>query len=78
METQKAIQSIVANANAEGQINKMVGEALNQKEGVIEELEKELALEKVRREQMNKRFEQQMKEFSDEQKVVKNIALANK
>ena len=56
----------------------MVGEALNQKEGVIEELEKELALEKERREQMNKRFEQQMKEFSDEQKVVKNIALANK
>jgi len=28
----------------------MIGEALNQKEGIIEELEKELALEKTRRE----------------------------
>jgi hypothetical protein len=31
----------------------MIGEALIQKEGLIEELEKELALEKTRREQMN-------------------------
>ena len=41
----------------------MIGEALTQKEGLIEELEKELALEKARREQMNQRFELQMKEF---------------
>jgi hypothetical protein len=31
----------------------MIGESLIQKEGLIEELEKELALEKTRREQMN-------------------------
>ena len=41
----------------------MIGEALTQKEGLIEELEKELAPEKARREQMNQRFELQMKEF---------------
>ena len=35
----------------------MIGEALRQKEGLIGELEKELAVEKTRREQMNQRFE---------------------
>lgn len=56
----------------------MVAEALNQKEGLILELEKELALEKARREQMNKRFESQMKEFADEQRAVENIRVANR
>lgn len=44
----------------------MIGEALKQKEGLIEELEKELALEQTRREQMNKRFEKQMADFTSE------------
>ena len=30
-------------------------------------------MEKTRREQMNKRFEDQMKEFAEEQKAVANI-----
>ena len=41
----------------------MIGEALQQKEGLIEELEKELAVEKTRRMEMNKRFDEQVKEF---------------
>ena len=56
----------------------MIGEALNQKEGLIEELEKELAVERTRREAMNQRFEQQMKEFASEQRAVENIKQANK
>jgi len=36
----------------------MIGEALTQKEGLIEELEKELTLEKTRREHMTQRFDQ--------------------
>ena len=56
----------------------MISEALNQKEGLIEELEKELEVERARRETMNKRFEQQMKEFASEQKAVENIKIANK
>mmetsp|Transcript_19761 Transcript_19761/g.24401 ORF Transcript_19761/g.24401 Transcript_19761/m.24401 type:complete len:111 (+) Transcript_19761:1200-1532(+) len=59
-------------------VNSMIGEALTQKEGLIGELEKELALEKARREQMNQRFELQMKEFADEQKAVANIKKANR
>ena len=39
-------------------LNSMISEALNQKEGLIEELEKELAVERTRREAMNQRFEQ--------------------
>ena len=35
----------------------MLGEALTHKEGLIGELEKELAVERQRREDMNKRFE---------------------
>ena len=53
----------------------MIGEALKQKEGLIEELEKELAVEKTRREQMNKRFEDQMKEFAEEQSADETSSL---
>ena len=56
----------------------MIGEALSQKEGLIEELEKELAVERTRREQMNSRFEQQMKDFTAEQRAVQGIRKANK
>lgn len=42
------------------------------------ELEKELALEKGRREHQNQRFEHQMKEFTSEQRAVAGIAQANK
>ena len=77
-EAHNAINSIIANTQTEHKINSMVGEALQQKEGLIEELEKELALEKTRREQMNKRFENQMKEFAEEQKAVANIKIANR
>ncbi len=59
-------------------VNSMIGEALKQKEGLIEELEKELALEQTRREQMNKRFEQTMADFTSEKKAVENIRKANK
>ena len=51
----------------------MIGEALQQKEGLIEELEKELAVEKARRMEMNKRFDEQVKEFSEEQNALKEI-----
>jgi len=44
---------MVEHSKTEQKINSMIGEALIQKEGLIEELEKELALEKTRREQMN-------------------------
>ena len=51
----------------------MIGEAVTQKEGLIEELEKELAVEKARRMEMNKRFDEQLKEFSEEQKAWKEV-----
>ena len=51
----------------------MIGEALQQKEGLIEELEKELAVEKARRMEMNKRFDEQVKEFTEEQKALQEI-----
>lgn len=57
---------MIENSEKEKQINSMIGEALQHKEGLIVELEKELALEKTRREQMNQRFENQMKEFTEE------------
>ena len=55
----------------------MIGEALQQKEGLIGELEKELAVEKARRMEMNKRFGEQMKEFSEEQNAMKAIREKN-
>ena len=57
------MQGLLEHSKTEMKVNSMIGEALTQKEGLIEELEKELALEKARREQMNQRFELQMKEF---------------
>lgn len=74
----KAIQSLMANNQTDKKINSMISEALNQKEGLIEELEKELEVERARRETMNQRFEQQMKEFASEQRAVENIKVANK
>lgn len=68
----------MTNNQTDKKINSMISEALNQKEGLIEELEKELEVERARRETMNKRFEQQMKEFASEQKAVENIKIANK
>ena len=44
---------MVEHSKTEQKINAMIGEALVHKEGLIEELEKELVLEKSRREQMN-------------------------
>ena len=49
-DAKNAINSIIANTQTEHKINSMVSEALQQKEGLIEELEKELAIEKTRRE----------------------------
>ena len=51
----------------------MIGEALTQKEGLIGELEKELAVERARRMEMNKRFDEQVKEFAEEQDALKEI-----
>ena len=53
----KAIHSLMTNNQTDKKINSMISEALNQKEGLIEELEKELAVERTRRETMNQRFE---------------------
>ena len=74
----KALHGIMTNNQTDKKINSMISEALNQKEGLIEELEKELDVERARRETMNQRFEQQMKEFASEQKAVENIKIANK
>ena len=52
-EAQRVINSMVEHSKTEQKINAMIGEALVHKEGLIEELEKELVLEKSRREQMN-------------------------
>ena len=57
------MQGLLEHSKTEMKVNKMIGDALTQKESLIEELEKELNLEKARRETMNQRFEQQMKEF---------------
>ena len=57
-DAQKAIQSILTNNQTDKKINSMISEALNQKEGLIVELEKELEVERARRETMNQRFEQ--------------------
>ena len=62
-DAQRAVQGLLEHSKTEMKVNKMIGDALTQKESLIEELEKELNLEKARREAMNQRFEQQMKEF---------------
>lgn len=55
---------------AETHLNSLIGDALQQKEGLISELEKELAVEKHRREELNRRFDEQMKDIkSDYQKL---------
>ena len=56
----------------------MIGEALTQKESLIEELEKELAVEKARRMEMNKRFDEQVKEFTEEQRALREIRSRSK
>ena len=66
IDAQKTVQNLIEHSEKEQKVNSMIGEALKQKEGLIEELEKELALEQTRREQMNKRFEKQMADFTSE------------
>ena len=48
---------------ADTKLNRMVGEALKHKEGLIEELEKELNLERNRRETMNDQFQTELRKF---------------
>ena len=40
---------------------------------MIEDLEKELAVERARRAEMNKRFDEQVKEFAEEQKQIHDL-----
>jgi hypothetical protein len=44
---------VIRQSEADQQLNRLVGQALTQKEHLITELEKELNLEKARRNQMN-------------------------
>ena len=57
------VKGLIEHSKHEQTVNSMIGEALRNKEDLIGELEKELALEKARREKMNERFDLKMKEF---------------
>lgn len=52
-EARSAVDKVIKEAKADEQLNRLVGQALTQKEHLITELEKELNLEKARRNQMN-------------------------
>lgn len=45
---------------------------------MIEDLEKELAVERARRAEMNKRFDEQVKEFAEEQKQIHDLKTKSK
>lgn len=72
-DAKNAIKNIMKQQETDNKLNLLIGDALTQKEGLICELEKELAVEKQRREDMNSNFEKQMKEFREDQKALQKI-----